>query len=109
MEQSDTNICVVFCTCPDSETAKRLSRGLVEERLAACVNIVSHVRSVFRWQGEVQEEDEILLIAKACKSQYSLFETWLQANHPYDVPEILMVPVADGLDAYLTWVSKETA
>lgn len=76
--------------------------------MAACVNIVPNITSVFRWQGEIQDETEFLLIAKTTRSRFGALETWLQANHPYDMPEILMVPTVAGLEAYMTWVREET-
>lgn len=98
----------MLCTCPDEETARRLSHGLVEARLAACVNVVADIRSVFRWEGVVQDASEVLMIAKTTSDSYPALEAWLQDSHPYDVPEILMLPVAGGLESYLTWVNDET-
>lgn len=108
MEQPNNNVCIVLCTCPDSVTAERLSREIVEGRLAACVNIIPGIQSVFRWEGKVQSESETLLVIKTVRGRYAELEASLQAAHPYDVPEILLIPVGAGLPAYLEWVSNET-
>lgn len=110
MNQAQESDCrVVLCTCPDEDTARRLAGGVVEERLAACVNILPAMRSVFRWQGMVQEEREALMIIKTIAPRYAELETWLLANHPYDVPEILALPVAGGSATYLDWMTEESA
>jgi len=100
---------VVLCTCPDGTTARRLAAGLVEARLAACVNILPEIRSIYRWQGETCDEAEVLMIAKTTVGAYPDLERWLRAQHPYDVPEVLALPVAAGGGDYLEWVVRETA
>jgi periplasmic divalent cation tolerance protein len=97
---------VVLCTCPDAEAAGRLASGLVEERLAACVNILPAIRSIYAWRGEVQDEAEALMIIKTTHEAYPAAEAWLKEHHPYEVPEVLSVPVQDGLAAYLEWVGE---
>lgn len=104
----DSGVRVVLCTCPDEDTAFELARGLVEAGLAACVNILPEIRSVFRWQGEVQSEAETLMVIKTSDGRYAELESWLVSNHPYDVPEVLALPVGGGLGAYLDWVAEET-
>ncbi|MBK1734377.1 divalent-cation tolerance protein CutA [Halorhodospira abdelmalekii] len=99
---------VVLCTCPDQETARRLAGGAVEASLAACVNIVSGISSVFYWEGAVQEEAEWLLVIKTSDVAYSELESYLQANHPYDLPEIIACPIEKGLSGFLEWISAET-
>lgn len=100
---------IVLCTCPDEDTAGRLSAGLVEARLAACVNILPAVRSVFRWQGEVQDETEALMIVKTTAIRAAALGSWLLEHHPYDVPEVLVLPVEGGSSAYLEWLAEETS
>ncbi len=95
---------VTFCSCPASHAAE-LARTLVSEGLAACVNIVAGVQSVYRWQGEVRQDNENLLIIKAARSRYPALQTRLLELHPYELPEILAVPVRDGLPGYLDWVN----
>ena len=93
----------MLCTAPRS-AASELARGLVDARLCACVNVLSGVRSYYRWQGAVEEADEVLLVVKTKKSALAELESRLVALHPYDVPEVLAFDVAGGLPAYLSWV-----
>lgn len=95
---------VVMTTVPDRETAMRIAKALVDARLAACVNVLSPCRSVYRWQGQVEEADEVPLIIKSHPSNYAALESRLLELHPYDVPEIIALPVSEGLVAYLSWV-----
>jgi len=99
-----TDICVVMCTCPDENTARDLATRLVAERLAACINRVPGVTSTYRWQGEVHEDAEVLLIAKTSSQQFEGLRDRIVELHPYDVPEVIALPVGDGLPAYLDWV-----
>jgi periplasmic divalent cation tolerance protein len=100
-----TPILVVLCTCPDEATAKRIAGALVARRRAACVNLVGPVRSVFVWEGEVCDESEMLLIAKTTEEGYPALEEIVHELHPYDVPEVIAVPVAAGSRPYLDWVA----
>jgi len=102
------DVWVVLCTCPDGATARRLAAGLVEARLAACVNVLPEIRSIYRWQGQTCDEAEVLMIAKTTSRAYPELERWLRAQHPYDVPEVLALPVAAGSGGYLEWVARET-
>lgn len=108
-ESDNDNARVVLCTCPDEDTASRLSAGVVEARLAACVNILPQVRSVFRWKGEVQNQAEVLMMVKTTAMRAAGLESWLLENHPYDVPEVLVLPVGGGSRAYLEWLEEETS
>lgn len=103
-----TDVLVVLCTCPDEATARRLAAGLVEAGLAACVNIVPEIRSIYRWQGETRDEAETLLVAKTTGRAYGGLENWLREHHPYEVPEVLALPVQAGAFGYLEWVRNET-
>lgn len=98
---------IVLSTCPDADTATRLAGGLVENGLAACVNVVEGIRSIYRWQGTVHDERETLMIIKTTVARYAALERWIQENHPYDVPEVVALPVAGGAEAYLAWVSGQ--
>lgn len=98
----------VLCTCPDSEVARRLAGGLLEAGLAACVNVLPEIRSIYRWQGETCDDAEVLMIIKTTQTAYPELERWLLANHPYDVPEVLALPVGLGSSSYLKWVEQET-
>ncbi len=105
---SSTEGLVVLCTAPSSDEAARLARGLVEARLCACVNLVSPIRSVYRWKGEVHDEAEHLLLIKTARDRFDAVRAWILANHPYEVPEVLALPVVDGSSAYLGWLFDET-
>ncbi|MCD5328115.1 divalent-cation tolerance protein CutA [Chromobacterium piscinae] len=97
---------MVVCNAPDEETAERVATTLVAEQLAACVNILGPCRSVYRWQGAVERAEEIPLLIKTRVDAYPQLEARLAALHPYEVPEIVALPVAQGLPSYLTWVSN---
>jgi periplasmic divalent cation tolerance protein len=99
----------VLCTAPDAEVAQRLARGLVEARLAACVNVLPGVRSIYRWQGRVQDEAELLLVIKTRAEHFDALEAWLKQHHPYDVPEVLGLPASAVSAPYLAWLEDETA
>ncbi len=99
---------LVLCTCPDHRTALDLARHLVQEGLAACVNITAPVTSVYRWQGEVEQAEEYLLLIKTFAARYRELEEALQSRHPYELPEIIAVPIQHGLTGYLQWVEQCT-
>ncbi|MBT3056341.1 MAG: divalent-cation tolerance protein CutA [Candidatus Thiodiazotropha sp. (ex Codakia orbicularis)] len=103
-----TPLLLILCTAPDRETALKLSRSLLEQRLAACVNLSPPVTSVYHWQGRLEESEEILLLIKTTKQQYNNVEATLRAQHPYELPEIIAVPVVQGLDDYIDWVERCT-
>jgi periplasmic divalent cation tolerance protein len=95
---------VILCTCPDEDTASRLGAGLVAERLAACVNVVPGIRSIYRWQGAVKEETEALMVIKTMRDRFRALEAWLTEHHPYEVPEVVALSVEDAAAPYLTWL-----
>jgi periplasmic divalent cation tolerance protein len=99
----------ILLTAPDVDTAERLGRALVEERLAACANVVPGVVSIFRWRGEVQREAEALVIVKTTAARVEAVRARVVALHPYDVPEVLVLPVLGGHEPYLQWVRAEVA
>ncbi|MCG2575768.1 divalent-cation tolerance protein CutA [Dechloromonas sp. XY25] len=99
---------LVLTNCPDEETANAIALAVVEEKLAACVNILPRVQSVYRWQGSVESAAEIPLLIKTTGRNYAALEARIAALHPYDVPEIIALPIARGLPAYLNWVAAET-
>jgi len=100
---------VVLITAPNVECADTLARALVEERLAACVNVVPGIHSLYRWEGEVQNDPEVLLIAKTCADRCSALAARVKELHPYDVPEVLDLPAVSGSRAYLDWVRTESS
>jgi periplasmic divalent cation tolerance protein len=100
---------VIFCTCPDQATAGRLAAGLVERRLAACVNVLGGIRSIYRWQGAVSDDEEVLMVIKSTDSRYPRLERWIREHHPYEVPEIVAAPVSRISGDYLDWVVAATS
>ena len=99
---------LILTTLPDQDAARQLARQLVEARLAACVNILSPCASVYRWDAAVREEAEIPLLIKTTADRYAAVETFLQEHHPYELPEIVALPIVQGLPGYLDWVGAET-
>lgn len=106
---SDSTVCLLLTTCPDAATAQALADGLVSARLAACVSQLPGMISTYRWQGQIQRESEIQLIIKTSNARRAQAMDHIQTHHPYDVPEILALPVSDGLPAYLAWVAHNSA
>lgn len=98
---------IAFCTCATKDEADRLATTLVNERLAACVNILPAVTSVYRWQGAVERADEILLLIKTTQAQFSALRERIQANHSYETPEIIAVKITEGSEPYLAWISEQ--
>ena len=99
---------LVFTNLPDRAAAERLAQGLVEKNLAACVNILSPCRSVYRWKGAVQHDEEHPMLIKTTAERYAELERALRSGHPYELPEIIAVPIERGLPEYLDWVREET-
>jgi len=99
---------VVLCNCPVDQ-APVLARGLVEARLAACVNLIAGVTSVYRWQGEVCEDPETTLVIKVPVERYEPLAAWLTEQHPYDVPEIIALPASHVHEPYLAWARDMTS
>ena len=102
-------VLLCLCTCPDRDTARTLARALVEARLAACVNLLPGVESVYRWQGAVEEATEVQLLIKTSSGRLAALAARLQTLHPYAVPELIAFEAVGGLPDYLRWVSAETA
>ena len=100
---------VVLTTCPDDGVAARIARDLVESGLAACVSRVGPVHSTYRWQGAIQDEPEVLLVIKTLGARYSELEMRLKSLHPYQVPEIIALPVSAGSVDYLRWLREAVA
>jgi periplasmic divalent cation tolerance protein len=99
---------LVFTNVPDATTATAIARKLVEQRLAACVNVLPQVQSIYRWQGMIEEAGELSLLIKTTQARYAELEAAIKALHPYDVPEVIAVPVVQGLPHYLDWIVQET-
>jgi|694.fasta_scaffold98962_2 periplasmic divalent cation tolerance protein len=106
--QTQRQTLLVFTNLPDEASAHALATALVVERVAACVNVLAPCRSVYHWQGKVEEATEIPLLIKTTAGCYAALEAAIRARHPYELPEIVAVPVAHGLPEYLDWVATET-
>jgi periplasmic divalent cation tolerance protein len=99
-------ILLASSTFPDAEIAHRISNQLVSERFAACANILPSVESIYRWKGKIESGNETLVFFKVSEDRQSAFQDKLRLLHPYDVPEIIFLPVASGLPEYIQWVSE---
>lgn len=99
-------VLLVLTTWPDPAKARAAAQTLVEERLAACANLVPGVESIYRWEGKVETAGEVLMILKTTIARYQMLETRIRALHSYEVPEIVSLRVTDGLPAYLRWVEQ---
>ena len=100
---------LVYATCPTPELAAAIGRSLIEARLAACVNILPGMTSIYRWQGAIETANETVLIAKTTSAQASKVVGHIVSQHPYDVPAVVVLPVVGGAAAYLGWIGSETA
>lgn len=99
---------LVFTHLPDAASAQMLASKLIERHVAACVNILAPCRSVYRWQGKIENAEEVPLLIKTTAERYAALEQAIRAQHPYELPEIVAVPVSKGLPAYLDWIAEET-
>lgn len=102
-------VLLVFSTAPDLELARKIAQHLVEHRLAACVNVLAPCQSIYSWEGGVEDATEIPLLIKTTAARYGMLEEAIHSLHPYEVPEIVALPVSHGLPAYLGWVDRELA
>jgi periplasmic divalent cation tolerance protein len=103
-----TEAIVVLVTTPTPERAAEIARALVEERLAACGNVLPAIRSIYRWEGRVQDDQEALLVLKSTRDRFEALRDRVLALHPYQVPEVIALPVEAGSAAYLAWIAGET-
>jgi periplasmic divalent cation tolerance protein len=101
-------ILMVYCTMPEGDVPASIARTVVEEKLAACANLVPAVRSIYRWKGEVCDDSEVLAILKTTDDRFEALRARLVELHPYDCPEVLAVPVAKGHEDYLRWVVEQS-
>ena len=101
-------ILLVLTNLPDRESAMKLAHTLVEQRLAACVNVLGDCTSVYRWQGAVEHAEEVPVLIKTRAGRYAEVEAAIRRLHPYELPEVIAVPVTHGLPEYLAWVAQQT-
>ena len=107
--ESNSDLRVVFVTAPEAAVGRQIAHSLVESHLAACVNLVPGVTSIYRWQDEIQEDSEVLLVIKTRESRCADLAERVAQLHPYDVPEVLTLPVNGGSETYLSWLRGETS
>lgn len=101
-------VLLVVTNVPDAATGDAIARNLVEHKLAACVNCLPGVKSIYQWQGKVEQASEVTLLIKTTRSRYAELEAAIKSMHPYQVPEIIALPLACGWPPYLDWIVKET-
>ena len=108
MPELTSTFAVVLCTTPSEDVSAQLARGLVEAELAACVNIVPAVRSIYRWQGATQDDAESLMVIKTQAARFDALAEWIRKHHPYSEPEIILLPIHAGSPSYLAWIASLT-
>jgi len=106
--ESQNDYMVVLTTCSSEDEAKRIAKKLVEEHLIACANVIANVFSIYKWQGQLCEEGEVLIIMKSRREHLNKIQNRIKVLHSYDVPEIIALPIIGGSQAYLDWVFQET-
>jgi periplasmic divalent cation tolerance protein len=104
----NTDYLLILCTCPNKESATLVANKLVENRLAACVNILPGLTSVYFWKNQVESDEEHLLLIKSTAALYQEVERTIVEHHPYELPESIAVPIVDGLSDYLAWIDTNT-
>jgi periplasmic divalent cation tolerance protein len=108
LKKSAEQVLVILVTTENQEEAVRIGEEMVNAKLAACANIIAGIQSIYRWKGKVVKAEEVLLILKSTKSRYRALEKAVRAIHTYETPEIIALPVKEGLDQYIGWVKSET-
>ena len=108
MQQSNQHI-MLLCTCPDRETAASLAHKILQDSLAACINILPGIESVYRWQGKVEQDTEVLMLIKSLSRAADELERIITQNHPYELPEIITVPIDAGSNDYLQWITNNVS
>jgi periplasmic divalent cation tolerance protein len=102
-----TDAVIILCTCAKEGEALAIGNALIESRLAACVNLLQPIQSIYRWQGEVEIAEEILLIIKTTQERFPAVRDRIAQLHTYDTPEIIAIPVVNGSDKYLAWLREQ--
>jgi len=108
MKKSVGPVLVILVTAVNQEEARKIGKGMVNAKLAACANIVPGIQSIYRWKGKVVKAQEVLIILKSTRPRYRALEKAIKAMHTYETPEIIALPVKEGLDRYIGWVRSET-
>jgi len=105
----NSDVILIYTTTPDTKTGAEIARTLLNERLVACVNVLPDIRSLYRWKGEICDETETALIMKTTSECFKEVEARIRQLHPYELPEIISIPISNGLADYLNWVHTETS
>lgn len=108
MKKSAGQVLVILVTAVNQEEAVRIGKEMVNAKLAACANVIPGIQSIYRWNGKVVQEEEVLLILKSVKQRYRALEKAIKTMHTYEIPEIIALPVKEGFDRYIGWVGRET-
>ena len=104
--QTRTDYCIVLCTCPDQASAETLANRLVDNKLAACVNIVPGITSIYQWKGKTEKGQELLLVIKSKPGVFESVKNTILEQHPYELPEIISIPLQSGFSNYLSWIDE---
>ena len=104
--QNQEDYLLVISTCPNQDVAKQLAGKIIDEHLAACVNILPNIVSVYKWQGSMEESSESMMLIKSTKQQYENLQSLIVEEHPYELPEVIAVPISGGLPEYLAWINN---
>ena len=107
--QNQVEYLLVQTSCPDNDSAIKLARRIIENKVAACVNVLPEVTSIYEWKGEVKQDSEILLLIKTSKSRYLDLQAIICDLHPYELPEVIAVPISEGLPDFLSWINDSVA
>jgi len=99
---------IIYCTCPDIEIADKISRSLIRQHMAACVNQINGVTSIYEWNGKIEHGNEVLLLIKSTMARFDAIETLIRQEHPYELPELVAVPITKGMPEYLDWITQCT-
>jgi len=102
------DLLLVICNTPDKESAHKLARLLLAEKLCACVNILPQIESLYTWEGKLEQANEVTMLIKTTKACYQQLQNTVKTNHPYEIPEIIAVDIADGSPEYLNWIVNST-
>jgi len=108
MKKQVGQVLVILVTAVNQKEARRIGKGMVDAKLAACANIIPGIQSIYRWKGKVVKAQEVLIILKSTRPRYRALEKAIKAMHTYETPEIIALPVKEGLDRYIRWVRSET-
>lgn len=99
---------LILCTCPDETSARQIAQQLLQDKHAACINLVPHLTSLYVWEGQQEEQQEVQMLIKTCRTLFKCVEAQIIELHPYEVPEIIAIPIEEGSTAYMHWLQEQT-